>query len=112
MSASKRFSGLMGSADPALKNDVPVVNIAATQVTTEVPAVPVAAPVAAAEPVVKKSKAKVQLNTQQPEELKNAVDKAAAYLSFTPGKKVTTTDVVAQALRIYLDQLPDAAKGL
>ena len=105
MSASKRFSGLMGSADPALKNDVPVVNIAATQVTTEVPAVPVAAPVAAAEPVVKKSKAKVQLN-------KNAVDKAAAYLSFTSGKKVTTTDVVAQALRIYLDQLPDAAKGL
>lgn len=112
MSVSKRFSGLMGSPDPAEKSDPPVVTVAATQVPTEAPAVPLVAPVAVEEPVAKKSKAKVQLNTQQPEELKNAVDKAAAYLSFTTGKKVTTTDVVEQALRVYLDQLPDAARGL
>lgn len=115
MSTKKRFSGLMGSPEttddetPALA----VVPSPSDQPATSTSPAPVAATAAGdqtPEPE-KKSRAKVQLNTQQPEELKNAVDKAAAYLSFTTGKKVTTTDVVERALRVYLDQLPDAARG-
>lgn len=85
---------------------------AAVETTTSAPEPTVlVANSAVSETGEKKSRAKVQLNTQQPEELKNAVDKAAAYLSFTTGRKVTTTDVVERALRMYLEQLPDAARG-
>lgn len=113
MTASKqRFSGLMGSPEPTEAGDVTAATSASAQAPTQAPATPAPALAAAEEPAAKKSKAKVQLNTQQPEELKNAVDKAAAYLSFTTGKKVTTTDVVERALRVYLDQLPEAARGV
>lgn len=112
MTASKqRFSGLMGSPEPTQAGEEAGAISAPAQAPTQTPATPAPALAAAEEPAAKKSKAKVQLNTQQPEELKNAVDKAAAYLSFTTGKKVTTTDVVERALRVYLDQLPEAARG-
>lgn len=65
----------------------------------------------AGENAEKKTGRKVQLHTQQPEDLKNAVAKAAAYLSFTTGKKVSMTDFVERALRVYLAQLPEAARG-
>jgi hypothetical protein len=122
MTTNKRFSGLMGAPDTGTKGDAPALAAVPTPpeqtpAATPSPVSTAAAPAAlntagdqAPEPE-KKSRAKVQLNTQQPEELKNAVDKAAAYLSFTTGKKVTTTDVVERALRVYLDQLPDAARG-
>jgi hypothetical protein len=65
----------------------------------------------AGETAEKKTGRKVQLHTQQPEDLKNAVAKAAAYLSFTTGKKVSMTDFVERALRVYLAQLPEAVRG-
>jgi hypothetical protein len=121
MTTNKRFSGLMGAPVPVTKDDAPA--LAAVPTPPELTPAAAPSPVSTTPPAAvntagdqapepeKKSRAKVQLNTQQPEELKNAVDKAAAYLSFTTGKKVTTTDVVERALRIYLDQLPDAARG-
>jgi len=116
MTASKRFSGLMGAPEPAPKAETP-----APAVTESTPgAAPVISePVPAADQKItpvpdapgQPTKAKVQMNTQQPEDLKNAADKAAAYLTFTTGKKVTTTDVVEQALRAYLKQFPEAVMG-
>lgn len=107
-----RFKGLMGGpGDAAAKKDQPVVSVVpdpaaapAAPATSSVPA-----PAAQPDPQEKKSRAKVQLNTQQPEDLKNAADKAAAYLSFTSGKKITTTEVVERALRAYLETLPPEA---
>lgn len=127
MTRSTRFGGLMGSLEEAAPAEGPSTTKAVVGTEAlEAPAAPDTSAPSAAEPVKdqapapvaaqdvpeKKTRAKVQLNTQQPEELKNAADKAAAYLSFTTGKKITTTDVVEQALRMYLDQLPDAAKGV
>lgn len=125
MSSTNRFKGLMGTPEPSTKDAPPAASVtpaiavvpdpvldtsAAATAPVESTLTPTPAPESQEVPE-RKSKAKVQLNTQQPEELKNAVDKAAAYLSFTTGKKVTTTDVVERALRVYLDQLPEAARG-
>lgn len=131
MTRSTRFGGLMGSLEETVPTEAAApAGATAAPDTSETAAAPDTSTPAAAEPArdpdlapapvtvavedvpEKKTRAKVQLNTQQPEELKNAADKAAAYLSFTTGKKITTTDVVERALRMYLDQLPDAAKGI
>lgn len=111
-----RFKGLMGGpGDAAAKKDQPVVSVVPDPAAAPAAAAPASvpasttAPAARPDPQEKKSRAKVQLNTQQPEDLKNAADKAAAYLSFTSGKKITTTEVVERALRAYLETLPPEA---
>lgn len=109
MTTSKRFSGLMGEPEPSIKAPEPQPTDDAPEPTktSKTPASSVTQPTAPATPAPEsKTKAKVQLNTQQPEDLKNAADKAAAYLTFTTGKKVTTTDFVEQALRKALKDLP------
>lgn len=93
MTTGKRFSGLMGTADESLTTTP-----TATRETKANASARIAKPEAATRP----SMPKVQLNTQQPEELKAAVSKAASYLSYTSGEKVTTTEVVERALREFL----------
>jgi hypothetical protein len=89
MTTAKRFSGLMGSADDS-KSTIPTPTQETKPVNREAKSAP------------RKAALRVQLNTQQPEELKAAVSKAASYLSYTTGEKVTTTEVVERALREFL----------
>lgn len=90
MTTSKRFSGLMGSASEP------------TDIPDHAGDKTVHAETVQPSPAPSKSSARVQLNTQQPEELKAAISKAASYLSYTTGGKVTTTEVVERALREFL----------
>lgn len=93
MSTSKRFSGLMGSPTEAESGKASTPEPSSDVRPASSP-VPMSAP--------QKTVARVQLNTQQPEELKTAVTKAANYLSYTTGGKVTSTDLVERALREFL----------